>query len=423
MPTARGAGTWTATLAGLVAARLAIPLVAVAAEGRKLPAIPRFDYEQLMGDATGYYAAAREFMAAWGRLPPVLVAALALLIVALAFALVLQWQRRPERRALLVAGAAVALGAVVALGVSRMEPPGAPVFGWPLIWSLPMLPYRALGLPLDVDGAYGLAVALSLAANAAVVVATAYAGFYATGRRAVGLGAAALFALWPLLTGLVVGERAWENGTWRVDAGLHAYTEPLSTALMTVALAVLLRSRPTPVALAVSGVALGLATTVKLSNGIVAALACVLVLVRRGPRAALPMAAAGAGFVPVVLAYWPLSYYDESVGTRDELGAGYLASSWTESLLYTPRLLLALVPLAVVGAVSLRRSPALLVLLVWVVPTAIFYSFYEPTAQHPRFLFASLPAVFVLWSAGAAFLLERAADLARRAPGRPSPAR
>jgi hypothetical protein len=30
----------------------------------------------------------------------------------------------------------------------------------------------------------------------------------------------------------------------------------------------------------------------------------------------------------------------------------------------------------------------------------VFYSFYANTALHPRFLYASLPELFVLWGAG-----------------------
>ena len=77
---------------------------------------------------------------------------------------------------------------------------------------------------------------LALVANIAALVATAYAGFYATGRRAVGLTAAAALAIWPLLSAVVAGQSAWENGTWLVETGLALYTEPLSTALVTVAL-------------------------------------------------------------------------------------------------------------------------------------------------------------------------------------------
>jgi hypothetical protein len=36
----------------------------------------------------------------------------------------------------------------------------------------------------------------------------------------------------------------------------------------------------------------------------------------------------------------------------------------------------------------------------------IFYSFYANTAQHPRFLYASLPELFVLWAAGIAVLVR-----------------
>src|SRR5207244_143793 len=98
-------------------------------------------------------------------------------------------------------------------------------------------------------GAAGLALlalavaaglALSLLANAATVVATAYAGLHASGRRSVALLAGALFALWPLLVAGIAGTRSWGNGTWEVEAGLHLYTEPLSTALVAVAVALVL---------------------------------------------------------------------------------------------------------------------------------------------------------------------------------------
>jgi hypothetical protein len=36
-----------------------------------------------------------------------------------------------------------------------------------------------------------------------------------------------------------------------------------------------------------------------------------------------------------------------------------------------------------------------------VLVNAAFYTAYEHTAEHPRFLYVSLPAVFVLWAAGA----------------------
>ncbi|MBA2296495.1 MAG: hypothetical protein H0W14_00470, partial [Actinobacteria bacterium] len=149
---------------------------------------------------------------------------------------------------------------------------------------------------------------LALSANIAALVATAYAGFYATGRRAVGLTAAAALAIWPLLSAVVAGQSAWENGTWLVDTGLALYTEPLSTALVTVALALVLRSGRTDVQLALAGVLLSYATFVKLTNGFALALAVVLVAGFLGLRRALPLVAGSFSFVPALAAYWPIGY-------------------------------------------------------------------------------------------------------------------
>ncbi|HKI93089.1 MAG TPA: hypothetical protein VJ986_12375, partial [Gaiellaceae bacterium] len=41
----------------------------------------------------------------------------------------------------------------------------------------------------------------------------------------------------------------------------------------------------------------------------------------------------------------------------------------------------------------------------------IFYSFYANTAEHPRFLYASLPELFVLWAAGLAVVVARVPQL------------
>ena len=93
---------------------------------------------------------------------------------------------------------------------------------------------------LDDDVAFAVGLLLSLAANAVTVVATAYIGLRSTGSRAVGVAAAALYAVWPLLTRPLAGTSAWENGQWNVDVGLHLYTEPISTALVATAIALLL---------------------------------------------------------------------------------------------------------------------------------------------------------------------------------------
>lgn len=413
---------WVGALAVLAAIRVAIPLAALAAEGSQLPGLPRYSFVALSGDATGFYAAAREFMASWGRLPPAVVVTLALAVLAGAAAFVAGWRGYRDRRAWLLAGAALAAALVVTAGVSQMNPPGAAVFGWPLVWSLPMLPYRALGGPLDPEIAFGFGLTLSLAANAVTIIATAYAGLYATGRRTVGLVAAALYAFWPFLTGLVGGSRAWENGSWQIDAGLHLYTEPLSTALVTTAAALLLHPRRTPLRLAGAGAVLSLATTVKLSNGFAAVLGLAILVVAIGARRSLPFLAGGLSFAPVVAAYWPLGYvqvFDNPVSfPRVPFALDYAARSWSESLLFTPRTVLLLAPLAVAGAFLVRRGAALALLLAWTLVNPAFYSFYANTPLHPRFLYASLPTFFVLWAAGAAAIWPSVASR-----GLPSPRR
>ena len=84
----------------LVAVRVAIPLAACAARGSKLPGILRFTRFArdggLMGDATGFYDATREFMAAWGRMPRRLCSSS--LVLAAATAIVLAWRRHPSLR-------------------------------------------------------------------------------------------------------------------------------------------------------------------------------------------------------------------------------------------------------------------------------------------------------------------------------------
>jgi hypothetical protein len=401
----RAPRAWWALLAGLCALRAGVALAALAASGEQLPGLPRYRFLALPGDATGYYAATREFMAAWARLPVVVVGVLALSTLAGAVLLVRAWRRRPARRPWLVVAAAAGCSALATIAVTQMNASGAAVFGWPLVWALPMLPWRAAGGALDPEIAFGFGLALSLAANAVTIVACAYAGLYATGRRWLGLLAAALFAAWPFLTGLIGGSRAWENGTWQADVGLHLYTEPLSTALVAVALALLLRPAQAPLPLALAGAALGFAGVVKLSNAVVAGLGALVLLAAVGRRRTLPYVAAALVWAPVALVFYPLGYptYD----LPDDLFAlHHLGPSWTESLLWRPGVLLVVLPLAVVGALTLRRDRRLALLACWTLANAVFYSPYYFTAQHPRFLFASLPSLFVLTAAGAGALWD-----------------
>jgi hypothetical protein len=407
--------TWRCPLAVLVAVRLAIPLAALGASGHDLPGVPPYDYVPLTGDATGFYAATREFLASWGRLG-VAVIGLAVATGAFAGLLARALRRRSVGRHWLVALGALGFALVVSIAVSQMHPPGAAVFGWSLVWSLPMLPYRALGAPLDPDIAFGFGLALSLLANAVTVIATAYVGLYATGRRSIGLGAAALYAFWPLLVGVVGGSRAWENGTWTVDAGLALYTEPLSTALVTLAAVLLLSARLTELRLASSGVLLSLATAVKLSNGIFAGALLALLAHRLGVRRALPYVAGLLAFAPLVASYWPMGYSAQfdTPSEQHPFSAGYVLRSWTDSLLFTPSTLLVFTPLAIVGAIALRDTWARKLLVVWALVNPVFYSFFEATPEHPRFMFASLPAVFVLWVVGLTAVVATGVNVLRR---------
>jgi len=404
-------------LSALAAVRIAVPLTALTASRSKLPGLPRFDYVATTGDSSGFYAATREFLASWGRLPLAVLLGLVLVSIVGSVAVIWAWRGQKLGREWLIVLTAAGFALVVTAAVTEMNPPGAAVFGWPLVWSLPMLPYRAVGFPLDPDIAFGFGLVLSLLANVVTVFATALAGLYASGRRSIGLLAASLFGFWPLLVGLIGGSRGWGNGTWTVDAGLVMYTEPLSTALVTVALALLLRPQLTPTTLAFAGVALSLATAVKLTNAIAAVLALGLLAARLQRDRVLPYLAAALSFVPVVAAYWPKGYValnrDPKYWPDTLFSPGYAFRSWNESLLFAPRTLLLLVPLALLGGFALRSWWPRLLLSAWILGNVAAYTFYAFTPHHPRFFFASLPAVFVLWSLGAATLVTLARSYVR----------
>jgi hypothetical protein len=405
--------SWWSALALLVAVRLAIPLAAYADKGSKLPGIPTFVRPAhdggLQGDATGFYEGARELMAAWGRMPRAVLGLDVLFVLAAAIAIVLLWRRRPELRPWLVPAALFAAGLALSVDIHYMKATGAAVIGWPLVWSLPMFPVRVLGR-LTKAVAWDIGTALSLVFVALTVVAVAYLGRNATGRRPLGLLAAAFWTAWPLLVGVIAGHHAWTNNQWDVDVGLHNYDEPLSTLLVTTGAALLLSARLTPMRLALAGCALSVATSVKVSNAIVAGIALVLV-VSRYRRGALPYLAGALAFAPVVLVYWPLSYpklYDNPRSwPHDAFDVSHVVSSWTHSSIFTPHTLAIVVPLAAVGAVALRRRPwQLAIVLAFLLVNPVFYSFFANTAEHPRFLYASLPELFTLWAAGLALLAQ-----------------
>src|SRR5581483_8652347 len=400
--------SWWSTLALLVAARLAIPIAAYVDAGTKLPGIPRFVRPHadggLQGDATGFYAAAREFMAAWGRMPRAVFGLDVLFVIACAITLVLLWRGRPDLRAWLVPAALFAAGLAICVDIHWMRPTGAAVFGWPLVWSLPMFVYRGLGFGLSKHAAWDIGTGLSLVFVSVTVVAVAYLGRNASGRRWCGLLAAFFWTAWPVLVGVIAGHHAWANNQWDIDVGLHNYDEPLSTLLVTGGAALLLSRRLTAMRLALAGCALSLATSVKVSNALLAAAALVIVSLRCGRRRTLPYLAGALAFAPVVLVYWPKSYpklYDNpNSWPHDAFDVSHVVTSWTHSSIFTPHTLAIVVPLAVIGALGVLRPWALALVLAFLLVMPVFYSFFANTAQHPRFLYASLPELFVLWAAG-----------------------
>ena len=399
---------WWGPIGLLAAIRAVIPLAAYADAGSGLPGLPAFTRSArdggLTGDATGFYAATREFMAAWGRMPRVVLAVDALFALAAAAALVLLWRRRPAWRPWLVPAALCAFGLVVCVDVHWMKPSGAAVFGWPLLWALPMLAYRALGVGLSKHVAWDFGFALQLLCVALTVVAVAYLGRNASGRRSVGVLAAGFWTFWPLLVGLIAGHHAWTNGQWEVDVGLHNYSEPLSTLLVTSAAALVLSPRLTQMRLALAGCALSAPTLVKLSNALLAAAVLIVVGLRGRLRESLPYLAGALALAPLVAAYWPISYpklFDNRRSwPRDPFDPAHIVSSWTHSSIFTPHTLAIVVPLAAIGIAGLLRPWQLALVLAFLLINPVFYSFYANTAEHPRFLYASLPELFVLWAAG-----------------------
>ena len=408
---AYGRRRWLLALAVLAGVRLAIPLLTLAFSGHALPGLPAYRFHPLNGDSFGFYDATREFISSLGRVNKPLLLLAVVLVAAATVGGIRLWRRSTGRRWIAVLLPAGALGLAVTLPIHQMHPPGAAVFGWPLIWALPLIPIRAVGL-LTPNVAFVVGLVLTLAALAVTVIATAYVGLYATGRRAVGLIGAGILAVWPLVSGQVVGHSAWENGQWNVDVGLHLYTEPISTALVVVSVALLLRPHTQQLGRAGAGLAIGYATAVKLTNGIVGLVLAVLVAQRQGLRKAAPYALGGLVSLPLVVAYWPKGYvgmFDGATSaTSHPWELSYADDAWRHSLLFTPRFLLLLAPLFVIGCFAIRDRWVLLVLCTPIFVNAVVYSFYYVTALHPRFLYVTLPFIFVLEAAGAVSLVETA---------------
>jgi hypothetical protein len=127
-------------------------------------------------------------------------------------------------------------------------------------------------------------------------------------------------------------------------------------------------------------------------------------------RRVLPYLAGAVSLVLPLAADWPLGYpplYDNPKSFPEHpFALGHVVPSWTDSLIFDPRTLAILAVLAVAGALAVRRPWPLALLLAWTLVNPVFYSFYANTPQHPRFLYASLPSLFVL-IAGLAALRAR----------------
>lgn len=404
-----------ARLAALAGFPVVFPLLVLAASpGRLAPWLPRYRYDPLPGDAYGYYSCVREILATARRDAPLVAAA-----VVVAVAVVAVTRRLTVDDGVRAVAVSWALGIVAAAFAAGVRFTGAPQIGWPLVWSLPMLPLRVVGA-VGPDAAFVPALALSLACNAVAVIAA-----YALARRAglrdgVAVAGAALVSLWPLLS-LLTGPHASWNGAWQEWLGLSLYTEPLSTVTVLVALAILVDPRLGGRGAALAGALLGLATLVRVSNVLVLGVALAVLAWRRQRRAAALLAASAAAWAPAVLWYWPKGYPKLGPPTfpAHPFALSYARAAWSESYLWHPAVLLVLVPLAVVGALAARRSAAVLL---WgaVAATAAFYTFYEETPIHPRFLYVILPIVLVYWAAGVDTVLAR---VVRRWASRSSRAR
>ena len=73
-------------------------------------------------------------------MPRPLLGLLVLLALAGVVAVVRLWRRRPAWRAWLAPASVCGFGLLVCVDVHWMEPSGAAVFGWPLVWAVALLP-------------------------------------------------------------------------------------------------------------------------------------------------------------------------------------------------------------------------------------------------------------------------------------------
>jgi hypothetical protein len=399
------------TLAGLALFAIALPLAVLAASpGRLLPGFPHYRFQPLPGDAYGYYYCALGLIAAIRRNAPEVLG-----VGAVAALLVIVVWRRSTNSAWRILACTWALGLVAAVLAREVHFTGAAQVGWPLVWAVTLFPFRILGGNPSPDLAFGLGLALSLLFNAITVVGTYALGRVAGLGRNVAVAGAALIAAWPVIS-LLTGSDAATNGSWQVFLGLALYTEPLSTALVVLGLVFALDDGVDDRRAVLSGALFGLATLVRLSNALIAACVVIALLLRRDVRRPALMVLAAAAWLPAAAFFWPKSYpkLKPPIFPAHPFELSYVRSAWTDSYIWHPAVLLVLIPLALLG---IRRATRRTAVVLWscVGVTALFYSFYELTPIHPRFLYVVLPIVLVFWAAGAAVLIAAGRNLYHRA--------
>ncbi len=186
----------------------------------------------------------------------------------------------------------------------------------------------------------------------------------------------------------------------------------MSTACIATGLALaLVRGRP-PWAAVAAGIALGYAIAVRPTNLVFAAAVALLFAWERDWRSVGRFVAGGLTVLPIVLAFLPKKRGYDLALVRDETGlplwsSDYLLSTYTDASVWRPLLLAVLLPLVAIGVATLPCRRFGLMLLGGALANAAVYSFFRATFEHPRYLHAGLPALLVLWAAGAAWLSER----------------
>ena len=121
----------------------------------------------------------------------------------------------------------------------------------------------------------------------------------------------------------------------------------------------------------------------------------------------MPAAIAGLTFAPLVAVYWPKGY--PKIENVPGFSLAQADRSWTESLLFDPRTVLILAPLALLGLLAVSRWNAA-VLAAVIATNVALYTFYEHTHLHPRFLYVTLPALFALEAAGAWLVIRKVSE-------------